>query len=125
MLASTLEMDGDPTEHKKDEVIEEKKTSIEQLFFGTDEFQEESIADEAKQNIRPKTARRRPPRIKERTSSAEKKSIVKVERPTIFKDEDGEQFDKETITNTKKMKILDNDRYVSVKSFSSFYCSIL
>ena len=118
-LPSTLDLDGGPPEHKESVVgeLEKKKTSIEHLFFGTDEFQEETIDDEAKQSIRPKTARRRPPRIKERTSSEEKKSTIKVERPIIFKDDDNDVFDEENSTSTKKIEKSEHDRYVPLKPF--------
>ncbi len=122
VLPSTLDLDSGPPEHKENvvEELEGGKTSIEHLFFGTDEFQEETIVDEAKQSIRPKTARRRPPRIKERTQSAEKKSTIKVERPVIFKDDDdgeGDVIDQENSSNTKKIEKSDHDRCVSMKIF--------
>ena len=72
-----------------------KETSNIERFFGTDEFlPDDTIADDVKQYIRPKTARRRPPKIKDRVQSAEV-NINKTEdrlkqRPIIFKDDDSD-----------------------------------
>lgn len=91
---STIGDTSEDISHKKkrdlaEESREEDNNSIGRLFFGTDGFQDESIVDDVKLT-RPKTARRAPPRNKERKQSAEKQqSAVAIKRPVIFKEDDG------------------------------------
>jgi hypothetical protein len=68
---------------------DEGKPSIEQIFFGSDEASEEVIIDDLKNSLRPKTARRRPPRIREMAEPADMKSpnTPIQEKPVIFKEE--------------------------------------
>ena len=95
---------------------DKEKASIERTFFGVDNFLEEIIVDDIKHSARPKTARRRPPRIKERVESAEKRHQhnTNIERPVIFKDDEG---DKSNLTNktgsiqsSKTLRNLKNER---------------
>ncbi len=80
--------------HGKETIDDESKvdkSNIQHRFFGTNEFQEETITDDSKPYVRPKTARRRPPRIKERIPSADSTDCSnEMKKPVIFKgDDDG------------------------------------
>lgn len=70
-------------------VFGSKETSIQQAFFGEEEHPEdEDIIDEVKPDWRPKTARRRPPRIKDiQDSNDMRSSSFSAKKNVVFKEE--------------------------------------
>ena len=96
--ASNVLTDPKATEGVVDISIDEskeEKISIEKLFFGTDKFQEQTIVDDVKHDVRPKTARRRPPKIKDRVQSADKRRLTSMtKKPVIFKEDNDDLIDR-------------------------------
>jgi hypothetical protein len=81
--------------HRKETAIDDESNAdgsdIQHRFFGTNEYQEEMIIDDSKRHFRPKTARRRPPRVKERIPLADSMDLsTEIKKPFIFKDNEND-----------------------------------